>query len=137
MAQGLNSVTLLGNLGADPELKVSQGGMAVLNLRLATSKSWFDKEKNERQEQTEWHRVVVFQKRAEGLAKILKKGDRICVLGEIKTSSYEKDGVKTYSTSIVANDVILAGGGNKKSDADESGTPDDNSENPWEGGPSV
>ncbi len=112
--EGLNSVTLLGNLGADPELKVTPSGQAILKLRLATTESYLDKE-NTRQERTEWHSVTVFNKRAEGLAKILKKGERILVLGGIRTSSYEKDGEKRYRTEIVANNILLngSGGGDK------------------------
>lgn len=105
----MNQVTLLGNLGADPELKTSEKG-SVLKLRLATSTSWFDKDKNERLERTEWHRVTVFGKRGEALSRLLKKGSRILVRGEIRHSSYEKDNVKHYSTEIVADDVLFADG---------------------------
>ena len=107
--QGLNRVTLLGNLGADPELKQTGGG-AVLKLRLATSEQYLDKDK-QRQERTEWHSVTVFGKRAEGLSRILGKGSRLLVEGSIRTSTYEKNGEKRYSTEIVANDVLLQGGG--------------------------
>lgn len=110
--QGLNRVMLLGNLGADPELKQTGGG-AVLKLRLATSEQYLDKDK-QRQERTEWHSVTVFGKRAEGLARILGKGNRLFVEGSIRTSSYEKNGEKRYSTEIVASDIILAGGGPEK-----------------------
>lgn len=107
--QGLNRVTLLGNLGADPELKQTQGG-AVLKLRLATSEQYLDKDK-QRQERTEWHNVTVFGKRAEGLSRVLGKGSRLLVEGSIRTSSYEKDGQKRFTTEIVANDILLQGGG--------------------------
>jgi len=110
MAEGLNKVMLLGNLGADPELKVTQGGQAVLKLRLATTESYLDRN-NTRQERTEWHRVTLWGKRAEALAKFLTKGERIFVEGRISTSSYEKDGEKRYSTEVVANNIILAGRG--------------------------
>ena len=109
MAEGLNKVMLLGNLGADPELKVTPSGQAILKLRLATTESYLDKS-NTRQERTEWHSVTVWGKRGEALAKILAKGSSIFVEGGIRTSSYEKDGEKRYRTEIVANNIILAGG---------------------------
>lgn len=113
MAEGLNRATLFGNLGADPELQMTSGGTAVLKLRLATSETYLDKNK-QRQERTEWHSVVVWGKRAEGLGKILSKGDRILVEGAIRTSSYDdKDGNKRYKTEIVASNVVLGGGGNR------------------------
>lgn len=109
MAEGLNKVLLLGNLGADPELRVTPGGQAILKLRLATSETYLDKA-NVRQERTEWHSITVWGKRGEALAKILTKGSSIFVEGGLRTSSYEKDGEKRYRTEIVANNIILAGG---------------------------
>ena len=108
MADGLNRVTILGNLGADPELKMTQGGQAVLRLRVATTTSYLDRN-NQRQERTEWHSVSVWGKRGEALSKILGKGERIYVEGEIRTSTYEKDGEKRYRTEINASNVILCG----------------------------
>jgi single-strand DNA-binding protein len=109
MAEGLNRVLLLGNLGADPELRVTAGGQAVLKLRLATNESYVDKN-NVRQERTEWHRVTVWGRRAEALGKFLQKGDSLFVEGRLQTSSYEKNGEKRYSTDIVASNIILSGG---------------------------
>jgi single-strand DNA-binding protein len=112
MAEGLNRVMLLGNLGADPELRFGQNAeQAVLRLRLATTESYFDKRSNERKERTNWHNVVVFGKRGEALQKILQKGSTIFIEGRLQTSSYEKDGQKIWRTDIVANNVILAGRG--------------------------
>jgi single-strand DNA-binding protein len=106
---GLNRVMLMGNLGADPELRMTAGGQAVLNLRLATSESYLDKNK-ERTERTEWHNVVIWGKRAEGLAKIVHKGDRIFIEGGLRTTSYEdRDGNKRYKTDVIANNVLLNG----------------------------
>jgi single-strand DNA-binding protein len=113
---GLNRVLLLGNLGADPELRMTGGGQAVLKLRLATTESYLDKSK-ERQERTEWHNVVVWGKRAEGLSKIVRKGDRLFIEGGLRTSSYEKDGEKRYRTEVVASNVILSGSGSGGSGA--------------------
>jgi len=111
MAEGLNRVMLLGNLGADPELRMTNGGQAVLKLRLATSETYLDRNKV-RQERTEWHSVVVWGKRAEALAKFLTKGSRLFVEGGLRTSSYDdKDGNKRYKTEVVANNIILSGGG--------------------------
>jgi single-strand DNA-binding protein len=109
MAEGLNRVLLLGNLGADPELRVTPGGQAVLKLRLATNESYVDKN-NVRQERTEWHRVTVWGRRAEALGKFLQKGDSLFIEGRLQTSSYEKNGEKRYSTDIVATNIILSGG---------------------------
>jgi single-strand DNA-binding protein len=110
MAEGLNRVMLFGNLGADPELRVTPGGQAILKLRLATNESYLDKN-NVRQERTEWHRVTVWGRRAEALGKILTKGDSIFIEGRLQTSSYEKNGEKRYSTEIVANNIVLPGRG--------------------------
>ncbi|HEX2878068.1 MAG TPA: single-stranded DNA-binding protein [Polyangiaceae bacterium] len=110
MAEGLNRVMLLGNLGADPELRTTSGGQSVLKLRLATSETYLDKNR-QRQEKTEWHSVVIWGKRAEALGKILSKGSRLFVEGGLRTSSYEdREGVKRYKTEIVANNVLLQGG---------------------------
>jgi len=118
MAEGLNKVMLLGNLGADPELKMTQGGQAVLKLRLATTESYLDRN-NTRQERTEWHSVTLWGKRGEALAKFLTKGERIFVEGSLRTSSYEKDGEKRYRTEINANNIILAGRGKGAGAGDE------------------
>lgn len=119
--QGLNKVLLIGNLGAPPELKQTGGG-AVLKLRLATSERYLDRDKQP-QERTEWHNVVIFGKRAEGLSKVLDKGSRLYVEGRLSTSSYDKDGTKVYRTEIVANDVLLQGGGPNRGTAPASPRP--------------
>jgi single-strand DNA-binding protein len=110
MAEGLNRAILVGNLGMDPELKFTQGGQAVLRIRLATSESYMNKA-GERQDRTEWHTVIVWGKRAEALNKILSKGRTIWVEGRIQTRSWEdKDGGKRYATEINANNIGLVGG---------------------------
>jgi single-strand DNA-binding protein len=109
MAEGLNRVMLLGNLGADPELRMTSGGQAVLKLRMATTENYLDKNR-QRQERTEWHNVVIWGKRAEALAKILTKGTRIFVEGGLRTSSYEdRDGNKRYRTEVVSSNILLQG----------------------------
>lgn len=109
MADGLNKVMLLGRLGADPELRFTQGGQAVLNIRLATTESYLDKDKV-RRERTDWHTVIVWGRRGEALAKILNKGSLIFIEGSLRTSTYEKDGQKRTKTEIVASNVLLTGG---------------------------
>ena len=120
MAEGLNKVMLLGNLGADPELKMTQSGQSVLKLRLATTETYLDKNQT-RQERTEWHSVTMWGKRGEALAKFLTKGERIFVEGSLRTSSYEKNGEKRYSTEINASNVILAGRGKGQGAGDDMG----------------
>ena len=112
---GFNKAILLGNLGADPEFRTTQSGQSVLKLRLATSETYLDRNK-ERQERTSWHSITVWGKRAEGLAKILSKGDRLFVEGRISYSSYDdKEGNKRYRTEIVASELILNGSGGGQS----------------------
>lgn len=118
-AEGLNRVTILGNLGADPELRATQSGQAILKLRVATTESYLDKS-NTRQERTEWHSVTLFGPRGEGLAKLLRKGERIYVEGGLRTTSYEKDGEKRYRTEIVASNVLLCGGAQHGGERGES-----------------
>jgi single-strand DNA-binding protein len=103
MAGSVNKVILVGNLGADPEVRRMQDGRPIVNLRLATSESWRDKQSGERRERTEWHRVVIFN---EGLAKIaeqyLKKGSKIYVEGQLQTRKWEdQSGQDRYSTEVV------------------------------------
>lgn len=128
MAEGMNKAILIGNLGADPELRFTQGGQAVLKLRLATTESYVDRNK-ERQQRTEWHSVVVWGNRAEALNKILSKGRTICVEGRIQTRSWDdKDGNKRYSTEINATNVILVGsggGGGRRGEGGGGGGEDD------------
>jgi single-strand DNA-binding protein len=113
MAEGLNRVMLLGNLGADPELRMTSGGQAVLKLRLATSETYLDRNRT-RQELTEWHNVEIWGKRAEALAKIMTKGTRIFVEGSLRTTSYDdRDGNKRYRTETVASNILLQGGGGR------------------------
>lgn len=129
MSEGLNRVTLLGNLGADPELRMA-GSSAVLEMRLATTETYLDRNKV-KQERTEWHRVSLWGARAEALARLLSKGERILVEGRIETRTWEKDGVKQYSTGIVATNVVLLGGrrGERAEDVAHQDAPIDQ---PWE-----
>lgn len=124
MAYGINRVILAGNLGADPDLRHTQSGQAVLNLRMATTEPYFDKN-GEKKERTDWHSVSLWGKRAEGLASLLHKGSRILVEGRLQTSSYDdREGVKRYKTEVIATNVVLldkrSGGGEGR---DEYGSP--------------
>src|SRR4051812_22640038 len=111
MAGGVNKVILVGHLGADPDMRYTPSGQGVCELRLATSESWNDKN-GQRQERTEWHRIVVWGKRAEVCSKYLAKGRQVFVEGRIQTRSYDdKDGNKRYITEIIAADVQFLGGG--------------------------
>jgi single-strand DNA-binding protein len=112
----VNKVTLLGNVGKDPEVRHTQDGKAIVNLSIATSESWKDKATGERKEKTEWHRVVIFN---EGLAKVaeayLKKGSSVYIEGQLQTRKWtDKDGVEKYSTEIVLQqyrgELVLLGG---------------------------
>jgi single-strand DNA-binding protein len=111
MARGLNKVMLIGNLGADPEVRYTAGGSAVANIRLATAEAWRDRESGEQQERTEWHRVVFFGKLAEIVEQYVKKGSQLYVEGRIQTRKWQdKDGNERYSTEIVASDMQMLGG---------------------------
>ena len=106
---GVNKVILIGNLGANPELRYTQGQQAVANLRLATTEKWTDKN-GQKQEATEWHRVVVWGKQAEICGQYLTKGRQIYVEGRIRTRQWQdQQGQKRYSTEIVAQTVQMLG----------------------------
>ena len=110
MARGINKVILVGNLGADPETRYTPSGTAITSIRIATSESWKDKQTGEQQERTEWHRVDFFGRLAEIAGEYLKKGRQVYVEGRLRTDEYEKDGVKRYSTKIVADEMQMLGG---------------------------
>ena len=120
MSRGVNKVILLGNLGNDPEIKYTQGGMAIASLSIATTSSRKDKDGN-RQEKTEWHRVKLFGKTAEVAGEYLKKGRSVYIEGRIEYGSYEKDGVKHYTTDIVADEMQMLGGGQESGDGQQRG----------------
>lgn len=109
MSEGMNRVTLLGNLGLDPEMKVAPSGLAILQLRMATNEQLWDKDTKTSTDKVEWHDVALFGARAEALAKILKKGDQLLVEGALRTTSWEKDGIKRYRTEILAKEIYFAG----------------------------
>jgi single-strand DNA-binding protein len=131
--RGVNKVILIGNLGADPEIRYTANGTAVADLNIATTESYVDRDGN-RQEQTEWHRVVAWRKLAEVCGQYLSKGKQVYIEGRLRTTSYEKDGIKRYTTKIEVREMLMLGGpGDRGSSRDteppfsapEGGVPDD------------
>ncbi|BAU49877.1 single-stranded DNA-binding protein [Sulfurifustis variabilis] len=124
MARGVNKVILVGNLGRDPEVRYSPNGQAIANVTIATTDSWKDKNTGEKQERTEWHRVVFFGRLAEIAGEYLKKGSQIYVEGRLQTRKWQdKDGNERYTTEIVANEMQMLGsrgGAGAPSEATES-----------------
>lgn len=112
MARGVNKVILIGNVGQDPETRAMPSGRSVVNLRLATSESWRDKQTGEQKEQTEWHTVVMFDRLAEIAAEYLRKGSQVYIEGSLRTRKWQdkQSGADRYSTEIVARDMQMLGG---------------------------
>jgi len=115
-SRGVNKVILVGNAGNDPEFRVMPNGNGVANVSLATSETWKDKTTGEQQEKTEWHRVIFFNRLAEIVEQYVKKGGKLYIEGRLQTRSWEQDGVKRYTTEIVASEMQMldsrGGGGN-------------------------
>lgn len=108
----MNKAIIIGNLGADPEIRYTASGSPVANLRVATNEKWTDKS-GAKQERTEWHRVVVFGPTADSCGKYLSKGRQVAIEGRIQTKEWkDKDGNKRYTTEIVAHNVTFLSGGN-------------------------
>jgi single-strand DNA-binding protein len=111
MAKGINKVILIGNLGAEPEVRYMPNGRAIANVRLATAESWKDRETGQQQERTEWHRIVFYGPLAEIVKEYLHKGSQIYVEGRLQTRKWQdKDGQDRYTTEIVANEMQMLGG---------------------------
>ncbi len=111
MARGINKVTIVGNLGNDPETKCMPSGGAVTNISVATSESWKDKQTGQQQERTEWHRIVFFNRLAEIAGEYLKKGSQVYVEGSIRTRKWQdQSGQDRYTTEIVGNEMQMLGG---------------------------
>jgi len=107
----VNKVILVGNLGRDPETRFAPSGSAICNITIATSRNWKDKSSGEKREETEWHRVVFYDKLAEIAGEYLKKGRPVYVEGRLKTRKWtDKDGVEKYTTEIIAEEMQLLGG---------------------------
>lgn len=111
MARGINKVTIVGNLGQDPETKYMPSGGAVTNISVATSESWKDKQTGQPQERVEWHRIVFFNRLAEIAGEYLKKGSQVYVEGAIRTRKWQdQSGQDRYTTEIVGNEMQMLGG---------------------------
>jgi len=136
---GVNKVILVGNLGANPELRYTQGQQAVANLRIATTERWTDKS-GQKQEATEWHRVVVWGKQAEIVGQYLTKGRQVYVEGRIRTRQWQdQQGQKRFTTEIVAQNVQMLGGRGERAPGEEMGAgatvpPDDTIREDFGGG---
>ena len=121
MARGVNKVTLIGNLGNDPEVRYGASGNAVANVSLATTESWRDKDSGEQQEKTEWHRVVFFNKPAETIGQYVKKGQQLYVEGRLQTKKWQdKDGIEKYSTEIISDSFTFVGSKSDTQSFDQS-----------------
>lgn len=106
-SRGVNKAIIVGNVGDDPDIRTMPNGNQVVNLSIATSDEWKDKNTGDKKEKTEWHRCVFFNKIADIAAKYVNKGSKIYIEGRLQTRSYEQDGVKKYSTEIVVNDMQM------------------------------
>jgi single-strand DNA-binding protein len=107
----VNKVILIGNLGRDPEVRYAPSGSAICNVTIATSRQWKNKDSGERQEETEWHRVVFYDRLAEIAGEYLKKGKSVYIEGRLKTRKWtDKDGVEKYTTEIIAQEMTMLGG---------------------------
>ena len=127
MARGVNKVTLIGHLGADPEVRHTASGTQVTNIRLATTDSWTDKQSGERQERTEWHRVVLFGRTAEVAGEYLRKGRQVYVEGRIQTRKWQdNEGNDRYTTEVVGNEMRMLGGRGAQDDNGRQGGNDRN-----------
>lgn len=110
-SRGINKVILIGNLGADPEVRYTQSNTAIANISIATSETWKDKQTGEPREQTEWHRCVAYRRLAEIAGEYLKKGSKVYVEGRLQTRKWQgQDGVERYTTEIVINDLQMLDG---------------------------
>jgi single-strand DNA-binding protein len=111
MARGVNKVILVGNLGKDPEMKYTASGAAIANITVATSESWNDKQSGEKQEKTEWHRVVFFRRLAEIVGEYLRKGSQVYIEGKLQTRKWQdQNGQDRWTTEVVGNEMQMLGG---------------------------
>jgi single-strand DNA-binding protein len=123
MASGVNKVTLIGNLGRDPEIRYTPQGTAVANFSIATSEQWTDKQSGEKKQRTEWHRVVFWGTQAEIIGQYLTKGRQIYVEGKLQTRKWtDNNNVERYTTEIVGNSFLMLGSGGGAQNGHAQGT---------------
>lgn len=131
MGKGINRVTIVGNLGSDPEIKYMPSGGAVANISVATSESWKDKQTGQPQERTEWHRIVFFNKLAEIAGEYLKKGSQVYVEGSLRTRKWQdQSGQDRYTTEIVGAEMQMLGGRGDQSSGGQSHAPQQPAQQP-------
>ena len=122
MARGINKVILVGNVGNAPEVRQTTEGNAIATLSLATSETWKDKQTGEKQEKTEWHRVVFFRQLAEIVGKYVRKGSKLYIEGSLRTRKWQdQQGIDRYTTEIVANDMQMLDSRNDEERPDNNG----------------
>ena len=133
MARGVNKAIVVGNVGQDPEVRFMPNGNAVANISVATSERWKDKNTGDQQERTEWHRVVFFNRLAEIVEQYVNKGSKLYVEGRLQTRSWEQDGVKRYTTEIVASEMQMLD--SRSADSNQGHTTNQPSNQPVESAP--
>jgi len=122
MARGINKVILIGNLGADPEVRYTPANTAVCNISVATTDQWRDKQSGEQQEKTEWHKVVMFNRLGEIAGEYLRKGSKVYIEGRLQTRKWQgQDGQDRYTTEIVANEMQMLDGRSGAAPMDDAG----------------
>lgn len=128
MARGVNKVILIGNVGSDPEVRYTPSGTAVANMSVATTEGWKDKQSGERQERTEWHRVVLFSRLGEIAGEYLRKGSKVYIEGRLQTRKWlDKSNVERFTTEVIANEMQMldarAGSGGSNFDNQSNSAP--------------
>ncbi len=126
MARGINKVIIIGNLGADPEVRYMPSGSAVTNIRVATTEAWKDKQSGEMQERTEWHRIVLYNRLGEIAGEYLHKGSKVYIEGSLRTNKWQdQNGNERYTTEIIANNMQMLDPKNGGTIAFETAMPED------------
>jgi single-strand DNA-binding protein len=130
--RGVNKVILVGNLGRDPEVRYTRNGTAVATLNIATTETWTDKD-GQRQDRTEWHRVVAWSKLAEIVKEYLSKGQQVYIEGKLQTRSWDdREGNKRYTTEVKADQMVMLGGRRDAGDRGSEPPPGPENEEPFE-----
>lgn len=138
MARGVNKCMLVGNLGNDPEIRATQAGSKVANITIATSDSWTDKQTGKKQDRTEWHKVVFFNRLAEIVEQYLTKGSQVYVEGQLRTRKWQdNNGQDRYTTEIVASELQMLGGRSGNDSGNNTSTAPAPSSGPDQGAPSI